>query len=242
MRQLFLAFPKADSGALSWLKMVFVCNASLAYLSVRLLELHQHLLHDSAALSRTIHLHVEEIRRIDLNKMVEEIWDYHPPKLFADIFEAVCGAIFIDCGYNVDIVTEVLGPVLSPFFASLKHASQIDPISTLIRWAVRVYKCQQIRFIRVDPVIGQPEARLWYSVVLHGTTIATAGADHAHTAKCRGSQIAFEALRKGGLMKELCDCRPADMDIDDPQEHRDDWEPEEENLMEEELLKVFALQ
>jgi endoribonuclease Dicer len=70
--------------------------------------------------------------------MVEELWDYHPPKLFADIFEAVCGAIFIDCGYNVDIVSEVLGPILSPFFASLKHASRIDPISTLIRWAVRV--------------------------------------------------------------------------------------------------------
>jgi endoribonuclease Dicer len=70
--------------------------------------------------------------------MVTELWDYHPPKLFADIFEAVCGAIFIDCGYNVDIVSEVLGPILSPFFASLKHASRIDPISTLIRWAVRV--------------------------------------------------------------------------------------------------------
>lgn len=67
MRQLFLAYPKADSGALSWLKMVFVCNASLAYLSVRILELHKHLLHDSSALSRTIHLHVEEIYQIDLN-------------------------------------------------------------------------------------------------------------------------------------------------------------------------------
>lgn len=138
MRQLFLAFPKADSGMLSWLKMVFVCNASLAYLSVRILKLHEHLLYESTALRSTIHLHVEEIERIDLDKMVEEIWDYHPPKLFADIFEAVCGAIFIDCGYNVDDVTEILGPILSPFFASLKHASRIDPISTLIRWAVRV--------------------------------------------------------------------------------------------------------
>lgn len=138
MRQLFLAFPKADSGMLSWLKMVFVCNASLAYLSVRILKLHEHLLYESTALRSTIHLHVEEIERIDLDKMVEEIWDYQPPKLFADIFEAVCGAIFIDCGYNVDDVTEILGPILSPFFASLKHASRIDPISTLIRWAVRV--------------------------------------------------------------------------------------------------------
>ena len=138
MSQLFHAFPKADSGMLSWLKMVFVCNASLGYLSVRILKLHQHLLYESSALRNTIHLHVQEIEGIDLDKMVEELWDYHPPKLFADIFEAVCGAIFIDCGYNVGIVTEILGPILAPFFASVKHANQIDPISTLIRWAVRV--------------------------------------------------------------------------------------------------------
>lgn len=138
MRQLFLAFPKADSGVLTWLKMVFVCNASLAYLSCRILELHKYLLHQSPALSQTIIYHVEEINKVDLDKMIEEIWDYHPPKLFADIFEAVCGAIFIDCGYNVDVCSEILGPVLAPFFKSLKYANRIDPISVLIRWAVRV--------------------------------------------------------------------------------------------------------
>jgi endoribonuclease Dicer len=138
MRQLFVAFPKADSGTLSWLKAVFVCNASLAYLSIRILELHKYLLHASSALSKTIITNVEEMQQIDLDKMMEEIWDYHPPKLFADIFEAICGAIFIDCGYDVEIVSEVLGPILSPFFASLRYAQRIDPIAKLIRWAVRV--------------------------------------------------------------------------------------------------------
>jgi hypothetical protein len=265
MRQLFLAFPKADSGTLSWMKMLFVCNASLAYLSVRILKLHHYLLHDSTALLRTIHLHVEEIEQIDLNKMIEEIWDYHPPKLFADIFEAVCGAIFIDCGYDVDKVSAILGPILSPFFASLKHAERIDPISTLIRWAVRVsrsntdlvprrartycfnlrsglrqvYKCQKVRFARIEVAQGEPEARHTYNVLVHDEVIATAGADHAYTAKCKGSQIAFEILRRDGRMSEICDCRPIGTDIEDTDVRVDDVE--DGNLMQEELQRVFDL-
>jgi hypothetical protein len=42
-------------------------------------------------------------------------------------------------------------------------------------------------------------------------------------------------------MKDLCDCRPADTDIEEQPKESDDL-PEEENLMEDELQRVFGLQ
>ena len=68
---------------------------------------------------------------------------------------------------------------------------------------------------------------------MHDEVIAMAGADHAHAAKCKGSQIAFEILRRDGRMSEICDCRPVDTDIEDL-EHRVD-DADEGDLMEAEL-------
>jgi len=95
--------------------------------------------------------------------------------------------------------------------------------------------------VRGDPPAEHSDARQWYSVLVHGETIASAGADHAYTAKSKGSQIAYEALRRNGGMKDLCDCRPPGTDIEDEPREDDDL-PEEENLMEAELQRVFGLQ
>jgi hypothetical protein len=102
----------------------------------------------------------------------------------------------------------------------------------------QVYKCQQIRYVKADPVEGEPSARQWISVVVHGEVICTAGADHAYTAKCKGSQTALPLLRTDSRMKDICDCYPEDLDIEDDGIGGLD-SVDDENLMREELERVF---
>lgn len=86
---------------------------------------------------------------------------------------------------------------------------------------------------------GEHDARHTYNVLVHDEIIAQGRADHAHTAKCKGSQLAFEILRRDGRMGEICDCRPDGTDIEEPNHRPDD--ADEENLMEQELQRVFDL-
>jgi endoribonuclease Dicer len=37
------------------------------------------------------------------------------PKLLGDIFESLCGAIFVDLGYNVEEMWGIVAPMVAPF-------------------------------------------------------------------------------------------------------------------------------
>lgn len=51
--------------------------------------------------------------------------------------------------------------------------------------------------------------------------------------------MAYEILRQGDRMKDLCDCRPEDMDIEDQEPNLEFGEDGDENLMQRELERVF---
>ncbi|UJR36873.1 hypothetical protein I4U23_029586 [Adineta vaga] len=57
--------------------------------------------------------------------------DSTAPKPLADVFEALVGAIFIDCGYSLDTVWKVIEPLLRQYIDQSIKKTNINPIRTV---------------------------------------------------------------------------------------------------------------
>lgn len=54
-----------------------------------------------------------------------------PPKTLADCFEAIIGAILVDCNYNLEVIDEVLTRLMDELFHTVPLDCPDDPISQL---------------------------------------------------------------------------------------------------------------
>ena len=54
---------------------------------------------------------------------------YHAPKILGDIFEAITGAIFLDCGMNLVKVWEVIHPLMADIIEEYMETIPIHPVS-----------------------------------------------------------------------------------------------------------------
>ncbi|KAJ3221063.1 hypothetical protein HK099_003801 [Clydaea vesicula] len=122
-RFLYNSNANSSPGDLSVLRQAIVCNESLAWLSISL-GLNKLLLSKSQSLEQcissfvTYHFQNENSATNDLEQEGEETmkdFELEAPKVLGDIFESCAGAVFVDCGYSLEIFWNVFKPLMINF-------------------------------------------------------------------------------------------------------------------------------
>jgi endoribonuclease Dicer len=141
---LYKKFPDADPQRLTEYKMAMVSNAFLGFLCVRL-GLHTYLKHFHAQLLNQITGYTMELQNaIEAGAQGESKGpdgriDYWldvtaAPKALPDIVEAIVGAMFVDSGYNYDVVRTFAETRILPYFKDMNRYSQFGhrhPVTVL---------------------------------------------------------------------------------------------------------------
>ncbi|KAJ3166531.1 hypothetical protein HDU88_003400 [Geranomyces variabilis] len=112
-RFFFNSYPHLAPSALSDLRQAAVNNESFARLAHKL-NLHASLRHSSTSLQTEIDTYVAYLDTLDaaaapINTAVEG------PKVLGDLFEAVAGAVFVDSGFDLEVMWRVFKPLMIGF-------------------------------------------------------------------------------------------------------------------------------
>ncbi|KAJ3177431.1 hypothetical protein HDU87_004450 [Geranomyces variabilis] len=112
-RFFFNSYPHLAPSALSDLRQAAVNNESFARLAHKL-NLHASLRHSSTTLQTEIDTYVAYLDTLDaaaapINTAVEG------PKVLGDLFEAVAGAVFVDSGFDLEVMWRVFKPLMIGF-------------------------------------------------------------------------------------------------------------------------------
>lgn len=145
MEYLIHKFPRMTSGQLSWARSKAVCAQSLALVAVKHLELHKLILSNSVDLSKHTSLYATIFEEATAQDMIDNGWKHDPPKAISDVFEAVCGAILVDSGYNVYKTNLLVEAILTDVLECLNPNMQRDPVTRLLIWAAKA-GCTKIHF------------------------------------------------------------------------------------------------
>ena len=137
MTYLFKKFPSANSGQLSSLRARAVCGPALAFVAVRILNLHTFLLADHPGLTSAVEKYIPTLQATSNREIVLQSWAHDPPKVLSDIFESLVAAVLIDSGYNFDktmcIVETAMGCILEVLSPDLPP----EPVSAFYLWAAK---------------------------------------------------------------------------------------------------------
>jgi endoribonuclease Dicer len=180
-QHLYTKFPVANSMHISDMRQAVVTNSSLARMAVSL-GIQQYIQHGSDTLGSDISAFVEwydegENKNMDPNELT-----FDAPKVLGDVFESICGAVVVDCDYDIVAATRVFDPILSEFIerhCTLDKARR-NPIRRLYETAQSIgYDSNQIE-LRILPV---PDIGYTCQIFLAGKFLTDSSGNTETTAK-----------------------------------------------------------
>ena len=145
MEHLFARYAEATPFQLSLLRAKLVCNAALAWVAVRRLELHKTLLANSVDLNIAISRSTPILEMTSGEDILKSGWRYHPPKVLSDALESVIGAVLVDSGYNYDKTAVVVLSVMQDLLVALNLDVSQNPVTRLLEWTAS-QGCRRITF------------------------------------------------------------------------------------------------
>lgn len=245
---LFKRFPEADPKWLTEHKTAMVSNQFLGCLCVKL-GLHKHILLATSSLLGDIGRYAaqleqaEEMARQKLKRQFDsaetalsessqaepesipqDFWVEvpQPPKVLADVVEALVGAMFVDSGYSFSVVLDFFTRFIQPYFEDMALYSSFasnHPVTTLAHKLEGDFHCTQWK-LHVASVPAPVEAgiavvsssEILCALMIHGTVIAHATSSKSGTAA--KVAVAKLALEKLALVQDVdqfrremqCDC------------------------------------
>ncbi|XP_050384255.1 endoribonuclease Dicer homolog 2 [Argentina anserina] len=110
---LYNKYPGMSPGVLTDMRSASVNNDCYARSAVKA-ELHKHILHTSHKLHKDIVYTIANFRRLSTESTFGWESETSFPKVLGDIIESLGGAIYVDSGYNKDIVFRSIRPLLEP--------------------------------------------------------------------------------------------------------------------------------
>ncbi|KAF8626204.1 hypothetical protein AX15_004894 [Amanita polypyramis BW_CC] len=225
MEHLYTRFKEATSHQLSLLRSKLVCNAALAWVAVKRLELHKILLANSVDLNIAIGQYVPILGAASAEDIIEMGWRYDPPKALSDVFESVIGAVFVDSAYNYEKTASMIILTIEDLLSVLKPDVSENPVSKLLLWTAS-QGCQKVAFEEVSSLQGK-RAIKGMTVTVHGGVVAGPITTASHrTARFEASKIALEYLMDDEgekSLKRLCVCKRATM-VDNDEEMAEEEE------------------
>ncbi|KDE08748.1 hypothetical protein MVLG_01202 [Microbotryum lychnidis-dioicae p1A1 Lamole] len=194
--RIFKAFENATPRHLTFMRALLVSNPTLAFLSIRKLDLHKTILHGSASLELAM-LEAQEQAESMTWAMVltgDMTWLWSPPKVLGDAFEAILGAIFLDGGCRLEPVFATLDQIYAEVMPLMRNVETRDPLSRLLIHS-QANGCQKtrVKVTRVpDAVVRTYEA----TAVIHDVIIATRLNGSQNVARQLAARDALELLEK----------------------------------------------
>ncbi|XP_032232624.2 endoribonuclease Dicer [Nematostella vectensis] len=140
-RHVLQRFPRLSPGAITDLRSAVVNNYSLACLTIQR-DFHKHMRSMSMALFKVVRRFVRRLSEIEEKEtrpdqvysklLLTTVEDgrggeaIEVPKVLGDLFEALLGALYVDCGRDEELAWSVIYPLLTPI---IEHYSVHLPIS-----------------------------------------------------------------------------------------------------------------
>ncbi|XP_068730649.1 endoribonuclease Dicer-like isoform X2 [Montipora capricornis] len=128
------------------------------------------------------------------NEDSEEFVEVEVPKVLGDLFEAVAGALYVDCGQDLSKVWEIYLPILKP---SIDYHSANPPMS-----ATRKLLEMKPNASKFAPVERMVDGTFRSSLTVAGFGTFIGIGRNFQIAKSTAAQKALAALRKRKLLKE----------------------------------------
>ncbi|XP_055807585.1 ribonuclease 3-like protein 2 [Solanum dulcamara] len=180
----FVTYPHVDCGKLTDLRAANVSTEKLARVAVRH-GLYKYLRRDSAILD-------EKVKEFVITVQQEEEMEFYggmikAPKVLADIVESVMGAVYLDCGFDVNAVWVIFRGLLEPIIMLNMLEEQPQPVTMLFVLCKKDGK-------QVDVEHQKEGGKNIASVFLDGQFIASASSEHKENAKLQVAKAALKEL------------------------------------------------
>ncbi|WCJ38880.1 dicer-like 2 [Euphorbia peplus] len=186
---LYEKYPGLSPGLLTDLRSASVNNDTYALCALRK-GLHKHILHASQKLRKDIDSIVTDLE--SFSSPSTSGWDSEIsfPKVLGDVVESLAGAIFVDSGYNKEVVFKSIRPLLEPLVTP--ETIKLHPVRELTEL------CQKEHFNRKKSVVSRKDGMSSVTVEVEANGVVftyTSEAGDRKTGKRLASKEVLTALK-----------------------------------------------
>ncbi|CAM0138922.1 unnamed protein product [Umbelopsis sp. WA50703] len=230
VRYLFHKYPGFEPGQMTDLKDACVNNHILAALCLET-GLNRHIIHFNSKLIGSITQFARDVETIKENgEDAGEYWsDLDIPKVLSDVVESILGAIFVDAGFDFDVVEKAFNYFMRPF--TDKHVKpetlKVHPLKTLTTGLQKI-GCDGL-LVRNHCTKREDKMSQKCVIFLHAKPIASAASHNIREARKQAAIHAIAYLEDNlTIISDLCDCNITMLDEDvDPMVEVEDQDIEE---------------
>ncbi|XP_076907490.1 ribonuclease 3-like protein 2 [Bidens hawaiensis] len=180
----FLTYPDIDSGKLSDLRAANVSNEKLVGVAVHH-GLYKYIRHSN--LTNKVWEFFGKVEEEE--KMAVYGGQMTAPKVLADVVESMAGAVFIDCGFDLQLIWMIFRSLLEPLVMLDVILTQPQPITALYGACGKDGKQVDIRY-------SKNGGRNIASVFVDNTFIASGSSDSPKNAKLHAAEAALLKITK----------------------------------------------
>ncbi|KAK6512062.1 Dicer-like protein 1 [Arthrobotrys musiformis] len=211
VEDLWERFPSKDPQWLTEHKMSMINNRFQGALSVKL-KFHTHLramgVHINSAVQEYVQL-IEEAR-ITSNDSVDYWIDVkQPPKVLPDILEAYVGAIFVDSGFNYEVVTKFFRDHVRPFFVDMSIFDTYAGNHPVTQLTTRMTDlgCTDFRIFSKE-YKDRDKSYVLSVVIFHDTILAEGKASSKKNSRTNAAKHSLDKLASmtGDEFRKKCTC------------------------------------
>eukprot|EP00257_Ricinus_communis_P014560 XP_015572262.1 endoribonuclease Dicer homolog 2 isoform X1 [Ricinus communis] len=186
---LYEKYPGMSPGLLTDMRSASVNNDCYAQSAVRE-GLHKYILHASQKLHKDIVSTVANCKEFSSESTFGWESEISFPKVLGDVIESLAGAIFVDSGYNKEVVFNSIRPLLEPLITP--ETIRLHPTRELTEL------CQKQHFDRRKPVVSRNNGMSCVTVEVEANGVVfkhTSAAAERKTAKRLASKEVLRALK-----------------------------------------------
>ncbi|GAA5973483.1 hypothetical protein JCM8115_004465 [Rhodotorula mucilaginosa] len=207
--RLYALGPDAPPSALTFARALLVSSGALALIGCRKLELHKCILHSSPVLEAALHEAAEQAQQYSFEQVVQGdltfLWS--PPKVISDVVEAILAAVFIDAGFQLEPVLQVLDRLFADIMPHVVLTTEVrDPYSRFLM-LLDSLACKSLS-VKVTALTVDGSATTMYEAVcsFHDDTLATFSAPNKSVARQLAAQAGLAKLAEAETVKR-CSCK-----------------------------------
>lgn len=198
---IFYKYQDKDPQWLTEHKMAMIGNRALGMIAVTI-GFHKHLRHHHNTIEHQIRDYATEL--LEAKRTSGGAKDYwttvsEPPKCLADIVEAYIGAMFIDSGFDYNVVQKFFDMHIQPHFDDMSlydNYANNHPCTHLHNLLQTTYGCQDYRlFARELPAVSNDDKKeVMAAVMIHDEVIAHSKGKSGRYARLRAAKLALEKV------------------------------------------------
>ncbi|KAL4554689.1 hypothetical protein LXL04_037291 [Taraxacum kok-saghyz] len=181
-----LAYPDLDPGQLSLLRAANISTEKLARVAVRN-GLYKYVRHNTTVLNDKVREFVIAVEEED--DIVVHGGQMKAPKVLADIVESIVGAVYADCGRDLQSLWVIIKDLLEPIIMLNVLEKQPQPITVLFEACQKEGKTVDIQHWRKGE-------RNIASVYIDGKLIASGSSENKENAKLQAAEVALSKLTR----------------------------------------------